>query len=100
QRIHARPQRKTHADSPGEALALCLDACGVLDFATIGRLLSIPINEVPERLGDLVYEDPRTGNWQTASAYLSGNVRDKLDEARRAAQVEPERYARNITALE
>lgn len=99
QRVHVRPQRKMHADSPAEALALCLDEYGILDLAIIGHLLSIDPSEVPDQLGDLIYKDPVTGGWQTASEYLSGNVRSKLVEARLAAETQPE-YERNVTALE
>lgn len=38
--------------------------------------------------------------WVTRAAYLSGNVRDKLAAARLAALAEPQRWQRNITALE
>jgi N12 class adenine-specific DNA methylase len=99
-RVHVRPPRKTVADSPGEALALCLDEHGSLNFEGIGRLLSIDAADVPSRLGDLVYEDPASGTWLTAQEYLSGNVRVKLEEAQRAAAEQAERFARNVAALE
>ena len=99
QRIHVRPSRKDRADSPAEALALCLDEYGTLDLERIGHLLAIAPEEVPALLGTLIYEHPHAG-WQLASEYLSGNVRDKLDEARQAAERQPERYSRNVTALE
>src|SRR5690606_17472577 len=38
--------------------------------------------------------------FETADAYLSGNVRDKLLIARRAAEVDAERYGENVKALE
>ena len=100
QRVHVRPVRKTVADLPSEALALCLDECGCLNFEVIGRLLSLDATDVPTRLGDLAYEDPQSGAWLTAQEYASGNVRAKLEEARRVAVKNPERFARNVTALE
>ncbi|HLG61138.1 MAG TPA: hypothetical protein VKY19_04340 [Ktedonosporobacter sp.] len=100
QRVHRRPERKSATNSPAEALALCLDGEGALNFETIGQLLSCDVSEVPARLGELVYEDPVSGTWLTAEAYLCGNVRTKLAEARRAAAVQPGRFARNVTALE
>ena len=100
QRVHTRPQRKSQADTPGEALALCLDEHGTLDLTIIGKLLGIPEGDVPSYLGDLIYEDPKTGIWQTASEYLSGNVRTKLDQALQAAKNDPERFGRNVRALE
>ena len=52
-------------------------------------------NAGKKELGDLIYQDPDTGLWQTADDYLSGNVREKLA---RAEQAGPE-YARNAEAL-
>src|SRR5262249_13535510 len=51
--------------------------------------------EIVAELGDLIYRDPATREWQTADAYLSGNVRAKLAAAEAAG---PE-YARNAEAL-
>jgi N12 class adenine-specific DNA methylase len=44
-----------------------------------------------------VFEDPEAG-WQTADAYLSGNVKHKLRVAERAARAEP-RFLPNVEAL-
>src|SRR5207247_5243021 len=54
-----------------------------------------PEPQVLAELGDLIFEDPDSNTWQTADAYLSGNVRSKLAEAERAGP----QYARNVTAL-
>jgi len=43
-----------------------------------------------------VFLDPETGRWETADAYLSGNVRRKLAVARLAGK----RFAGNVKALE
>jgi hypothetical protein len=43
----------------------------------------------------LIFPDPEAKNWQTADAYLSGNVRAKLAAAEKAGSA----YARNIAAL-
>jgi N12 class adenine-specific DNA methylase len=42
---------------------------------------------------------PADGSWQTADAYLSGQVRDKLKAAEAAAALDPA-YERNVTALQ
>jgi N12 class adenine-specific DNA methylase len=99
-RINIKPVRKTRAETSAEALALCLDEYGYLNFEAIARLLGINLDSVPRALGDLVYEHPETEEWQTASEYLSGNVREKLDKARRASSDEPLRFSRNVAALE
>ena len=41
-------------------------------------------------LGDLIYQDPASGDWQTADQYLSGNVRAKLT-SRRGRRPDPQR---------
>jgi N12 class adenine-specific DNA methylase len=98
-RVHKRPERRTSAETPSEALALCLDEYGRFDIEVIARLLRIPVEQVPATMGDLVFEDPCTGHWEQRSRYLSGNVRAKLAQARKAAGHEP-RFQRNVTALE
>src|SRR5690606_32529309 len=55
--------------------------------------------EVIQALGDRLYRDPDTGAWETADAYLSGPVREKLRRARAAAETDPA-FARNVAALQ
>ena len=50
-------------------------------------------------LGNLVYENPESSEWETADKYLSGNVRQKLATARSAANLD-KKYLRNIAPLE
>ena len=104
QRVNQRPQRPDRADSPGEAIRICLDTRGRLDLDVLARLLAIPAERVPAEIHGLAYLDPVAGEWVTAEEYLSGNVRDKLGAARAAASAEgadgAKRWASNITALE
>ena len=104
QRVNQRPQRPDRADSPGEAIRICLDTRGRLDLDVIADLLAIPAERVPAEIHGLAYLDPVAGEWVTAEEYLSGNVRDKLGAARAAASAEgadgAKRWASNITALE
>jgi N12 class adenine-specific DNA methylase len=53
------------------------------------------VRQIIAELGDLIYQDPDTGAWQTADAYLSGNVRAKLATAEAAGAA----YTRNAEAL-
>ena len=57
--------------------------------------MQAPVRQIIAELGDLIYQDPDTQAWQTADAYLSGNVRAKLAAAERAGAA----YARNAEAL-
>ena len=52
-------------------------------------------SEIIAELGDLIYQDPDTGAWQTADAYLSGNVRAKLSIAEAAGAA----YTRNACLI-
>ena len=78
-----------------EGLLVSLDRTGGIDLPYIARLYGKPEEAVIAELGDLIYDDPENRNWQTADAYLSGNVREKLASAERAG---PD-YSRNVVAL-
>lgn len=90
------------AENAQDALKASLVYKGGVDTAFVGRLLG---DLSPEEAGarllkeELVFEDPAGGLLVTTEEYLSGNVRAKLDRARRAAAEEPA-YARNVKALE
>ncbi|KAA2261520.1 hypothetical protein F0L68_17255 [Solihabitans fulvus] len=101
QRVNCPRDLKEHADSPREAVLLCLDRHNSLDFDTIAALLGIEAKAVADALGDLAYRDPQTREWQTAEDYLCGDVRTKLGHARAAAESEGEdKWSRNVAALE
>lgn len=86
------------ADTAEEALALCLDARGKAELDRIANLLGTDEETARGELGDLVFDDPTTGQLATRAEYLSGNVRRKLAEAETAA-AEGERYVPNVEAL-
>ena len=85
----------TSVNSAEEGLLVSLDRRGVVDLPYIATLYGKPESQVVAELGDLIYRDPETKEWQTADAYLSGNVRAKLATAERAG----EQYVRNAVAL-
>ena len=85
----------THVTSAEEGLLVSLDRTGGIDLATISQLYGKSEEAVVAELGELIYRDPQSKAWQTADAYLSGNVREKLKAAERAG---PE-FARNAEAL-
>ncbi len=99
-RIHRRPEVRTRAADPSEALAICLDQVGRLDLEVIGRLLSVEPAAVPTLLGAMAYEDPQGGQWVAADEYISGNVRLKLAQARKAVEEYGPRFQRNVDILE
>ncbi|MFE6967013.1 N-6 DNA methylase [Agromyces sp. NPDC057679] len=98
-RVGAHPDPVTSADTPEEALSIALGESGRLDLDRIAELLDVDPEDVAAQLGGLVYRDPETGEVVTARDYLSGNVREKLAAAERAASRDPE-YQRNVAALQ
>ncbi|MDY3551378.1 hypothetical protein R5W24_000454 [Gemmata sp. JC717] len=82
--------------SAEQGLLVSLDHKGCVDLPYISGLYGKPEADITRELGDLIYRDPATKRWETADAYLSGNVREKLVQAKAAG---PE-FARNVTALE
>ena len=85
----------TSVQTAEEGLLVCLNQRGEVDLAVIADLYGKPEENIVAELGDLVYRDPETQAWQTADAYLSGNVRAKLAAALKAGSD----YARNADAL-
>ncbi|WP_457180756.1 methyltransferase domain-containing protein [Mycobacteroides abscessus] len=99
-RVNRRPVPIESADTPGEALAVSLGEGKGLDLARIAGLLDLADADAAlAALGDLVYQDPATGSPVIARDYLSGNVRAKLRDALKAAEIDP-RYERNVNALQ
>ncbi|MEH6952872.1 helicase-related protein (plasmid) [Nitrobacter sp. NHB1] len=85
--------------SAADALAVVLNERGCVDVNYIAELLHRDTDDVVAELGSAVFRDPADGSWQTADAYLSGHVRDKLRAAEAAAALDLS-YQRNVTALQ
>lgn len=98
-RTNHRPEPVTRVDSAPEAVAVCLSRHGELREHVIASLLDIDPDTVDEALGEHAFREPIRGQLVAADEYLSGNIADKLDQARQAARFEPE-FARNVGALE
>ncbi|WP_327267157.1 DEAD/DEAH box helicase family protein (plasmid) [Streptomyces sp. NBC_01232] len=86
-------------DDPKTALTAVMGATGGVDLPLIASLLNTTPEEARRRLGTEVFDNPVTGKPEHAGAYLSGPVRQKLDQAREAAASDPT-YAVNVAALE
>jgi len=85
----------TRVRSAEEGLLVSLNQRGAVDLPFIGTLYGKTKSEISSELGDLIFPDPQTRTWQTADAYLSGNVRAKLATAESAGP----QYGRNASAL-
>ena len=86
----------TQVRTAEEGLLVSLNQRGAVDLPFIAELYGKPEQQVIDELGDLIFHDPESKTWQTADAYLSGNVRAKLAAAERAGS----QYARNVSALQ
>lgn len=86
-------------DTPAEAIAVCLDETGKVTIDRVAELLGVTAPTARAQLGTLVYDDPDSGGLVPAAQYLSGNIRDKLAAAERAAATDPARWQHNLDAL-
>jgi N12 class adenine-specific DNA methylase len=85
----------TYVRSAEEGLLVSLNQRGAVDLPFIADLYGKPEPQIIAELGDLIFLDPESKGWQTADAYLSGDVRAKL----KAADLAGPDYSRNADAL-
>lgn len=89
----------THADNVNDALALSMSQTGGVDLGYMSKLMDGKDEDsILKELGERVYENPATDGIELAEAYLSGNVREKLEIAETAAKTD-ERFKKNVEAL-
>lgn len=87
---------------PAEALARCLNDKAEIDMTYIAKMLDIPADDTIQLLGDRIYQEPITRQWQTADKYLSGDVVTKMKQATQKVKENPENYQlkRSLQAIE
>lgn len=93
------PPAKPVIVNAADALTVSLHETGRVDIEFIAEQLGRTITEVEEDLAGLIFFDPESKCFETADAYLSGNVRKKLAAAAAAARSDP-RFLRNVEALQ
>ncbi len=98
---------KTHADTSTEALGICIGEKAKVDMDFMCQLTGKNEQQIYEDLKGVIFLNPmyKYGNgnhekYLTADEYLSGNVRETLDFAKRSAKLYPEDYTVNVEALE
>ena len=91
-------QSITSVDTAAEALALSIGEKARVDMAYMSQLTGKSEDDLIDELNGVIFLDPVYGDWQTADEYLSGNVRQKLREAEKAA-VDSPGYLPNVEAL-
>lgn len=91
----------TKADNVLDAVNISKSYKGNIDIPYISEITGMDevnvINEILEK--GIAYRDPVTGNIIDKSEYLSGNVKDKLVEAKAALEDHPE-FQKNVDDLE
>ena len=97
----------THVDTASEALAISLAEKAKVDMDYMVELTSKTEQEIYADLTGVIFLNPMHGygssseeKYLTADEYLSGNVREKLEWAKRSAEQYPEDYAAHVQALE
>lgn len=86
-------------DTANEALSISLSEKAKVDLTYMASLTNKTEKEIVENLQGVIFCDPESGDWQTADAYLSGNVRQKLITAKMHLENDPA-YNFNVEFLE
>ncbi|UCS95212.1 DNA methylase [Echinicola marina] len=89
-------------DDPIEALAHSLNDTGKVDIGFISAAMGLEEPETIARLGDHIYLNPVSNHWETADQFLSGNVVEKLRQAKQQAESQSDhpQVQRSLSALE
>lgn len=94
------PVRITHADTAADALAVSISEKAGVDLDFMSELMDgKEKSEIISDLKGVIFLNPETSAWETADAYLSGNIRNKLAVAKSAAEANPD-FTENVSALE
>jgi len=93
------PKAVDHVDTALEALTLSVAEKARVDFAYMSGLTGMTKDELKRDLTGAIFKIPHTENeYQTASEYLSGDIRKKLCEAEEIAEYDPD-FNINVSAL-
>ena len=88
----------TSVDTASEVLAVSLAEKAAIDFEYMSELSGKDEDTLIDELTGIIFKNPLSEEWETADAYLSGNVRNKLEAAETFAKNEP-MYAVNVEAM-
>ena len=94
-----RAEPVTSVDTASEALALSIGEKAGVDLPYMADLTGKAEEEIIEELQGVIFKNPLTDRFETSDAYLSGNVREKLQVARQFAE-NNEEFAINVAYLE
>lgn len=97
----------THVDTAAEALLLSMSQHACINIPYMEQLTGKTEADLFSNLQGAVFLNPsyaenvkNSHKYLPADEYLSGNIREKLAEAKAKAELFPKEYAGNVTALE
>jgi N12 class adenine-specific DNA methylase len=85
--------------SASDTIGWSLNMFGRLSIPQMSSLYGKTEGQLIRELGDLIYENPTSSDWEPRDQYLAGDVVTKLEEAQGAAESDP-KFKRNVEALE
>lgn len=94
----------THVDTSNEALMISLSEKGTIDFDYMSSLCGKEKQQMINELHGIIYKVPHPlepdaeERYITSDEYLSGNIKDKLDEAKIACTIDNS-YQEHVDAL-
>lgn len=94
-RVNQPRKRIESVETSKDALVVCLNEFGRVDLEYIAQLTRKDESTIIGELKGLVYQNPTNNEWETASKYLSGDVKKKLKIAEEAG----DEFASNCHAL-
>lgn len=96
----------TSVDTVSEALALSISEKAKIDMAYMSSLTGKTEQDIFAELKGVIFLNPlysyggsKEEKYLPADEYLSGNVREKLEVAKRSAELYPDDYSVNVEAL-
>lgn len=96
----------THVDTATEALVISIAEKACVDIGFMQNLTGFSGERLAADLQGVIFRNPEKLDsegkpiFETADAYLSGNVREKLKTARQFTEMQPDIYSVNTAALE
>ncbi|WP_243141156.1 DUF6908 domain-containing protein [Alkaliphilus pronyensis] len=100
-------QKVTSVDTARDALSVSLNEKGEIDLIYMVELYDEDVEDIIHELNGEIFLNPVRYDennpyigYETYDEYLSGNVREKLKFAKVYAEINPELFAINVTALE
>lgn len=92
------PEIPAEVDSVKDAMLISLSVHGCINLSDMSQRMRKPVQDVADQMRKqgIAYRDPLLARWVPADEYLSGNIRQKIAQAKAAGPA----YETNVPALE